>query len=242
MRRRTVLTGLASLAATPALAQTAATTTPSPAAPAAAAPLPAAAPAAPPVPPAPPALPKPVDGPVEAPVMPGWTRVNMTTPHGVITIDLASEKAPISARNFLRYVDNKRYDGGTFYRASRTKGFEDSMGMLQGGCETPYPPIAHEPTTKTGLSHTDGAISLGRYKPGSAAEDFFICIGDQSGLDADPTQPGDNLGFACFGYVTGGMAVVKKILQMPRSPTEGTGHMKGEMLRPRVPINRVRRA
>jgi len=236
LKRRTILTGLASLAATPALGQTQGAS----AAPVSSAETPDPVPPAPAVAPSAPASPA---APAElAPPAPGKVRVNMTTPHGLIVIDLENEKAPISARNFLRYVDGRLFDGAKFYRASRTRGFEDSMGMLQGGREPAFARIAHEPTTKTGLSHTDGAVSLGRYAPGSAAADFFICLGDQTGLDADPTQPGDNLGFAVFGYVVQGMDVVKKILAMNRSPTKGVGHMKGEMLDPPVPITRVRRA
>ena len=80
-----------------------------------------------------------------------------------------------------------------------------------------------------------------RRAPGSATSDFFICAGDQAYLDADPKAPGDNLGFACFGYVVEGMETVHKILAQPVSPTAGVGTMKGEMLRNPLPIT-ARRA
>ena len=102
-------------------------------------------------------------------------------------------------------------------------------------------PIAHEPTTKTGLSHVTGAISMGRTDPGTATSDFFICVGDMTYMDADPKQPGDNLGFATFGKVVDGMDTVKKILAAPTSPTAGEGVMKGEMLAKPVRIITARR-
>ena len=104
------------------------------------------------------------------------------------------------------------------------------------------PPIAHEPTSKTGLSHVDGAISMARYAPGTADADFFITIGDLESMDADPAQPGDNQGFAVFGRVVEGMGVVRRILAAPTSPTEGEGVMKGQMLASPVRIISAARA
>lgn len=177
---------------------------------------------------------------------PGVVYVKLTTPDGAIVLALDQAKAPITVANFLRYTDTKRYDGATFYRASRPKGYTaDDYGSIQGGLQNDpakvMKPIAHEPTTKTGLSHTDGAISMGRFAPGSATSDFFICVGDNTYLDANPKAKGDNLGFAAFGHVVAGMDVVRKILVKPRSPTAGVGVMKGEMLKPPVPILSARR-
>jgi peptidyl-prolyl cis-trans isomerase A (cyclophilin A) len=83
---------------------------------------------------------------------------------------------------------------------------------------------------------------MARYEPGSATSDFFICVGDQLYLDADPTLPGDDLGFAAFGHVVEGMDVVRDILLAPCSPTAGEGSMHGQMLDPPVAISRARRA
>jgi peptidyl-prolyl cis-trans isomerase A (cyclophilin A) len=172
-------------------------------------------------------------------------RVALTTALGVITLDLAADKAPITAANFLRYVDAKRFDGAAFYRAVHA-GSGAATGLVQGGLRNDptktFPPIAHESTTTTGLHHVDGTISMARYDPGSAQAEFFICVGDQLYLDADPTQPGDNLGFAAFGRVSAGMDVTRAILAAPTSPTEGEGVMKGQMLSPAVPILTARRA
>ena len=72
-------------------------------------------------------------------------------------------------------------------------------------------PIAHEPTTQTGIKHTDGVVSIARNAPGTATSDFFICVGDAPYLDADPAAPGDNAGFAAFGKVVAGTEVVDQI-------------------------------
>jgi peptidyl-prolyl cis-trans isomerase A (cyclophilin A) len=223
MKRRDFILGATVLVAGPTLAQTPAAT-PAPATPATA---PAAvAPVAP--------VPAPPVGP--APPKPGTVRVRIDTALGHVTLDLEAKKAPLTTANFLRYVDQKRYDKATFYRCSRPPNATDyEYGVAQGGLQNDpkliLPPVAHESTTKTGLKHLNGAISMGRRAPGTATSDFFICVGDQAYLDADPSQPGDNKGFACFGYVVEGMETVKKILALPVSPTAGVGVMKGEMLK-----------
>ncbi|WP_312165622.1 peptidylprolyl isomerase [Phenylobacterium sp.] len=178
------------------------------------------------------------------PAAAGVARVQLDTAEGPIVLELYPDKAPITAGNFLRYVDQKRFDGATFYRASKTPNAPE-FGLVQGGVQNDparvLKPIAHEPTTRTGLSHVDGAISMGRTAPGTATSDFFICVGDMTYMDADPKQPGDNLGFAAFGKVVEGMDTVKKILAAPTSPTAGEGVMKGEMLARPVKIVTARR-
>jgi len=171
-------------------------------------------------------------------------RVDLATALGAITLELAADKAPITAANFLRYVDARRYDGGVFYRAMKLAAAPPA-GLIQGGLRgdpaRTFAPIAHESTQQTGLRHKDGTISMARYAPGSATSEFFICVGDLPSLDADPTAPGDNLGFAAFGHVVTGMDVVLKILAAPVSLTEGEGVMRGQMLSPPVAIGGIRR-
>lgn len=172
-------------------------------------------------------------------------RVRLETPKGAIVIEVYADKAPVTAGNFLRYVDEGRYEGGVFYRALRL-GFAPEKGLLQGGLngiETKaLPPIAHEPTTQTGLKHLDGTISMARFDPGTAKCEFFICVGDSPYFDADPKQPGDNHGFAAFGRVVEGMDVVRLLHQLPTSPTEGEAFgMKGQILAPPVPITAIKR-
>lgn len=172
-------------------------------------------------------------------------QVKIETSAGDIVVELALDKAPITARNFLRYVDRGLFNGATFYRSSQPEGYTaDDYGSIQGGLQNDpkkvLPPIAHESTLKTGLHHGDGTISMGRHAPGTAQSDWFICVGDMSYLDADPKDP-KNPGFAAFGHVVSGMDVVKKILVMPRDPKKGEGVMKGEMLAKPVRIIRMTR-
>jgi len=174
----------------------------------------------------------------------GLVRVSMKTAKGVIVLDLDRGHAPITAGNFLRYVDAHRFDGSSFYRASRTKTAE-TTGLIEGGLKNDpakiFKPIAHESTAKTGLKHKDGTISMARAALGTANADFFICIGDQPSLDAD-YPGGDGHGFAAFGQVVDGMDVVSAILASRTSPTAGAGVMRGQMLSPVVEIVSVRRA
>ena len=103
-------------------------------------------------------------------------RVVIQTDHGTIVVELEDKKAPITSANFLRYVDARKYDGGTFYRASRTKGVKGA-GSIQGGPPDRarrFAPIAHESTRQTGIKHRAGTISMARNAPGSATCDFFI--------------------------------------------------------------------
>jgi peptidyl-prolyl cis-trans isomerase A (cyclophilin A) len=172
-------------------------------------------------------------------------RVAFLTSEGLIMLELEKQRAPITTANFLKYVDQKRWDGVTFYRATNVAK-DPLLGLIQGGARNDpkrvLPPIAHEPTTKTGLSNTDGAISMARGKPGSANADFFIIVGDMTSLNADPKATGDNLGFAAFGRVVEGMDIVRKILAAPISPTLGAGLMRGQMLARPVKIISARRA
>jgi len=195
-------------------------------------------------PPAPP--PAPVAPPVPAvPAGPVRTyksvSVILTTSLGPITIALEVERAPLTAGNFLKYVDQKRLDGTTFYRGFTFADRHD-LGFIQGGTQNDpkriLKPVAHEPTSETGLTHSDGTISLAQAAPGTATCDFFIVIGDMTGFDAKPGDPG----FAAFGHVTQGMDLVRKIVDLPKSATKGVGTMKGEMLEQPVTIITARRA
>ncbi len=170
--------------------------------------------------------------------------VTLTTALGNIVLALEVERAPISAANFLRYVDARRFDGLTFYRAlDMGRGYGLIQGGPSGNPRLSYPPIAHEPTSRTGLSHTDGAISFARAAPGSAQGDFFIILGGLPSLDAQPAgSGGDSDGFAVFGHVAGGMDVVRAILSQPTDPNAGPGVMRGQMIAAPVRILTARRS
>jgi peptidyl-prolyl cis-trans isomerase A (cyclophilin A) len=177
-----------------------------------------------------------------APKSVNTVRVVLTTAEGPITLELDRARAPLTTANFLRYLDVKRLDGVFFYRAMKLGA---DGGLIQGGVRDAakfFPPVAHEPTSRTGLRHEDGVISLARAAPGTARADFFITVGAVPSLDAGTGQPGDDLGFAAFGRVVEGMDVVRRILGQPTSPTAGEGAMRGQMLTAPVAIVSARRA
>ena len=163
--------------------------------------------------------------------------VAIQTSLGRIVVALDKTHAPVTTANFLHYVDTHRFDGESFYRAMRV----GDGGLIQGGIRSDarklYPPIAHEPTTATGIRNTAGAISMANIGAGTARADFFILASDMPSLDATAGSPG----FAAFGHVTEGMDVVKQILAAPVSATKGEGVMKGQMLDPVVTITKVER-
>ncbi len=181
--------------------------------------------------------PAPAPAPMPAPAT---VRIALTTTQGRIVIELEKERAPITTANFLRYVDQRRLDGVTFYRTVKV---QPNYGFVQFGVQNApkrvLPPIKHEPTTLTGVHHTDGAISAARFAPGTAQGDFTISVGDQSfSLDADPSKPGDNAGYAAFGHVVEGMDVIHHILD---APTAAGGHFAGEQIAAPVVITTARR-
>lgn len=180
--------------------------------------------------------------------LPDVVGVTLVTAKGTITLELDGKRAPVTVRNFLRYVDQKRFDGIAFYRAMHLAWGEQPNGLIQTGTRgdprRTLPPIRHEPTSETGLLHKVGALSMARNAPGTAAGDFSILLSDMPGLDADPTasEPDLKAGYAVFGRVTSGMDVVRAIWELPRSETLGVGVMKGQMLDPPVRVVTARRA
>lgn len=187
--------------------------------------------------------------PIPAPEkLPDVVNVDINTELGTITVALDAKHAPISARNFIRYADQKRFDGIVFYRVMRLPWGEQPNGLIQAGIRGDpkriLPNIAHEPTTKTGLLHKRGAISMARLAPGTANGDWSILVSDMPGLDADPASPDPNTqqGYAVFGYVAAGMDVARKIYDAPLSATMGEGVMKGQMIAKPVKVLTVRRS
>jgi peptidyl-prolyl cis-trans isomerase A (cyclophilin A) len=158
-------------------------------------------------------------------------RVRLETSMGSIVIELDTRHAPITAANFLRYVDAGWFDGTTFYRAARSDG-APKTGLVQGGVNHnmvhTFPPIRHEPTNVTGLHHVEGTISMARNDPGTAMGDFFIVIGDgRSYLDAS----GEYVGYAAFGHVISGMDVARRILAMPTWPGGWSAETIGQSIK-----------
>jgi peptidyl-prolyl cis-trans isomerase A (cyclophilin A) len=187
-----------------------------------------------------PATPPPADEPETVLVV-------LETTMGDITAAIETERAPITAANFLRYVDEGRFDGIVFYRAMPLDWGEQPNGLIQAGTqhdpERVLPPIAHEPTSQTGVKHVRGALSMARNAPGTATGDFSIMLQEQPGMDADPTSDDPELraGYAAFGHVVAGMDVVEAIHAAPTDPDKGEGWMKGQMLADPVEIVEARR-
>lgn len=174
-------------------------------------------------------------------------RIVMSTSEGNIDIDLYLDKAPITAGNFLALVDNGNMDGGSFYRVVT---YENDNGnpkieVIQGGlgdASDSYDTIEHESTERTGILHTDGVISMARGAVGTANTEFFICVGDQPGLDHGQPRNADGQGFAAFGKVVNGMDVVRTINGLPAAAPTESEYTKGQILTEPVAITSVRRA
>ena len=164
-------------------------------------------------------------------------RVALDTEKGRIVLVLDKGRAPVTTANFLAYVDKRWFDGQPFYRAFK---YGDG-GVIQGGVRDgakQLPPIAHEPTSRTGLKNKAWTIAMANAGAGTARSDFFIMTTDIASFDAQ----GADIGFAAFGHVVEGQEVVKAILAGPVSPTKGAEHgMKGEMLEPAVKIVKAAR-
>lgn len=175
---------------------------------------------------------------------PELPRVDIETTAGPIVVAVDVVHAPITAKNFLAYVDQHKLDGITFYRTVKVA---DHFGFVQFGVngdpKRSLPPIRHEPTTLTGLHHVSGTLSIARLDPGSARGEFTIMVGDQRpSFDADQSRAGDNLGYAAFGHVVSGMPVVETIMDAPVAPNATVrGSFKGEVPADPVKVISARR-
>ncbi len=149
----------------------------------------------------------------------GTVQVALETTAGRITLAIDTLHAPVSGKNFLRYVDGHFYDGGRFFRTVRADNQATDpvhIAVIQALADSArareqFPPIALERTTVTGLHHLDGTLSMARNVPNSATSSFFICVGDQPALDFGGARNPDGQGFAAFGRVVEGMDVVRTI-------------------------------
>ncbi len=170
----------------------------------------------------------------------GLPRVLIQTSLGTIEVEVDTVRAPTTSRNFLRYVDQGSYRGGRFHRTVRLDNQPENpakIEVIQGGLDSlrvkDFPPVELERTSQTGLSHTNGTISMARDGPDTATSDFFICIGDQPELDFGGKRNPDGQGFAAFGRVTRGMDVVRLIQ---------TARAQGQLLTPAIEIVDIARA
>ena len=141
----------------------------------------------------------------------------------MLVAELYTKAAPVSTGNFLRYVDAGLYDGGQFHRTVRADNQPNDsvrITVVQAAADRArargaFPAIALERTSITGLRHLDGTLSMARAGVDSGTHEFFICIGDQPGLDFGGRRNADGQGFAAFGRVIEGMDVVRRINAAP---------------------------
>ena len=145
--------------------------------------------------------------------------VIIQTELGSIEAEIDTLRAPITAKNFLRYVDARHYDGGRFHRTVRMDNQPANkvkIEVVQAGVDpnketAGFASIKLERTSQTGLHHESGTLSMARDGPDTATSDFFICIGPQPSLDYEGKRNPDGQGFAAFGQVVKGMAIVRKV-------------------------------
>lgn len=171
-----------------------------------------------------------------------FKRVAIQTSLGDIVLELNASKAPLTVKNFLRYVDAGLFTNGRFHRTvtltpdnqphNKVKIEVIQAGLSPGSESKALPAIKLERTNKTGLRHRDGTISMARLEPDTASSEFFICVGDQPELDFAGRRNPDGQGFAAFGRVVSGMDVVHRIHQ---------ASAKGQSLEPPILIQAVRR-
>ena len=170
-------------------------------------------------------------------------RVAIETRKGLIEIEIARGRAPITSANFLRYVDQGLYNNTTFYRTVTLSNQPNDLvkiEVIQGGAgvehliegKAKHLPIKLERTSLTGLKHLDGTISMARLGADSATTEFFICVNDQPELDFGGKRYADGQGFAAFGQVISGQKVVRQIQQAPA---------EGQNIIPPIPILSIKR-
>jgi peptidyl-prolyl cis-trans isomerase A (cyclophilin A) len=175
-------------------------------------------------------------------------RVRVQTELGDIVVEVDQARAPTTAANFLKYVDAGHYDGGSWHRTVKMDNQPEStikIEVIQAGvnpekAKSGFPPVALERTSKTGILHKDGVISMARGMPDSATSGWFICINDQPSLDFGGMRNPDGQGFAAFGRVASGMDVVRQI-QMAPSSSDRTTNTEAQRLTPPIKIIKAER-
>ena len=146
-------------------------------------------------------------------------QVELRTQFGLIRVEVDTLAAPKTAKNFLRYVDEGRFDKASFYRVRSEDAelMQKGTAIVQGGLwygdtTKMLPPIPLESTRQTGLKHLDGAVSMARFDVNGGRSEFFIVLGDQPHLDY---RGADEPGYAVFGRVVQGMELVRDIRRLP---------------------------
>jgi peptidyl-prolyl cis-trans isomerase A (cyclophilin A) len=153
--------------------------------------------------------------------------VRVETSFGNIDLEIDVGRAPITAGNFLKYVDGGFYDGGRFHRATRADNYKPNLPnrplleIIQADISPArsadrFPAIPLERTSQTGLSHVVGTVSMPRGQTAdSARTGFVIHFNEQPSLNYGGMRFDDGQGTAAFGRVVAGMDVARRIQQQP---------------------------
>ncbi len=153
-------------------------------------------------------------------------RVLMETSMGNITIELFKEKAPISVRNFISYVNDGYYNGTIFHRVIKT--FMVQGGGLDENMQPKKTKFAIKNEATNGLSNKRGTLAMARTSVvDSATSQFFINVVDNLFLDHQGKQP-DHYGYAVFGQVVEGMEVVDAIKEVKTGSRSGHSDVPAE--------------
>lgn len=158
--------------------------------------------------------------------------VKIETNFGDIIVELYPQKAPLTVKAFLSFVDSGFYKNSSFYRVLKGEDQPSSSfktDLIQGGIwqidykkQMALKGVPLETTKLTGLHHLDGAISLARTSADSGNSEFFICVGNQPAYDYGGKANADGLGYAAFGKVVKGMDVVRQIQSQADNATTFT--------------------
>lgn len=146
------------------------------------------------------------------------TQVLVTTNLGEFTIQLNEEKAPISSKNFLRYVEDGSYINTIFHRVipgfmAQGGGFDQEMKRRDS-----YTPIKNESTN--GLENNRATVAMARTQnPDSATRQFYINYQNNSFLNAQ----GSRAGYAVFGEVVKGFSTIEKMTAIPTTTIGSLG-------------------
>jgi peptidyl-prolyl cis-trans isomerase A (cyclophilin A) len=169
--------------------------------------------------------------------------VRVETALGNIDLAIDVARAPITAGNFLKYVDGGFYDGGRFHRATRAENYKVNLpdhplleviqaDINQSRAGEAFPSIPLERTSVTGLKHVVGTVSMVRCAVDTARAGFFILLNEQPSLDHGGMRFDDGQGAAAFGRVVAGLDVARAIQQRP---------VEGQNLTPPIAITKAYR-
>lgn len=165
----------------------------------------------------------------------------LDTALGRIGFEVYGEAAPSSCATFLHSLTTGGWDGARLLRVVRPDNDQGRprIDVVQAQGHSPDPlAVPHESTDLTGLRHTAGTLSLARAEPGTANGDHvFFCVRDSPALDAGGARQADGLGFAAFGRVTDGLAILEEIQGAPCNQGD-EGYSAGQILTDPVTIRR----